>query len=86
VDTIKIDRSFVLGMTGERVSRAIVQATIELGHTLGLRVVAEGIESADVASELLAMGCDLGQGYHFGRPVQAAELTDALTQLASAAA
>jgi diguanylate cyclase len=86
VDTIKIDRSFVLGMAAERASRAIVQATIELGHTLGLRVVAEGIESADVASELLAMGCDLGQGYHFGRPVQAAELTDALTQLASAAA
>ena len=75
VDTIKIDRSFVAGLLVDEGSRAIVAATIDLGHALGLRVVAEGIEDDDVAARLRELGCDVGQGYGLGRPVPADELT-----------
>ncbi len=74
VDTIKIDRSFVMGMDADEANRAIVAATIDLGHALGLRVVAEGIETSECAAELRALGCDVGQGYGLGRPVPAGEL------------
>jgi diguanylate cyclase (GGDEF)-like protein len=75
VDTIKIDRSFVAALGEDEGSRAIVAATIDLGHALGLRVVAEGIEDADVAARLRELGCDVGQGYGLGRPVPADGLT-----------
>jgi diguanylate cyclase len=75
VDTIKIDRSFVAALGADDASRAIVAATIDLGHALGLRVVAEGIEDGRAAAELRALGCDIGQGYGLGRPVPAGELS-----------
>jgi EAL domain-containing protein (putative c-di-GMP-specific phosphodiesterase class I) len=84
VDTIKIDRSFVSGMIEDESNRAIVAATIELGHALGLRVVAEGIETAETAAELRALGCDIGQGYGLGQPVPADQLSFA-SQLDAAA-
>ena len=74
VDEIKIDRSFVTGMTQEGNDATIVQSTIDLGRNLGLRVVAEGVEDDDVRRELAALGCDLGQGYLFGRPMSGDEL------------
>jgi EAL domain-containing protein (putative c-di-GMP-specific phosphodiesterase class I) len=68
---IKIDRSFVADLaTGEQ-SRAIVASTVGLAHSLGLEVVAEGVENAETAASLRAMGCDLAQGYHFAVPAPA---------------
>lgn len=68
---IKIDRSFVMSMRNSDESRKIVAATISLGRSLGLTTVAEGIEDSETAELLRNLGCDLGQGYHFGRPLGA---------------
>jgi diguanylate cyclase (GGDEF)-like protein len=69
VDEVKIDKSFVLGMGTDLGDMAVVRSIVELGHSLGLTVVAEGVEE-DVARELLlGMGCDVAQGYLISRPV-----------------
>jgi diguanylate cyclase (GGDEF)-like protein len=72
---LKIDRSFVTGMCESPRDEAIVRSTIDLARHLGLRVVAEGIETPDVCERLTAMGCDAGQGYLISRPAPAEELT-----------
>ena len=64
----------------------IVRSTIDLGHNLGLRVVAEGVETHHAWQQLSALGCDIAQGYYLGRPMPAAELEQQLTQPAQAAA
>jgi EAL domain-containing protein (putative c-di-GMP-specific phosphodiesterase class I) len=69
VNEIKIDRSFVQAMNTSEGDAAIVRATIELAHGLGLRVVAEGVETAEHVAALRALGCDVAQGWYFGRPV-----------------
>ncbi len=69
IDEIKIDRSFVAGMTSDARDAIVVRSTTELAQNLGLRVVAEGVEDAGAWSELARMGCDMGQGYFLGRPV-----------------
>ena len=74
VDEIKIDRSFVTGMARDRSDATIVRSTIDLARNLGLRVVAEGIEDAEVRDELAGLGCDLGQGYLFSAPLDAGAL------------
>ena len=71
VDELKIDKSFIIGMLAEDESTVIVRSTIELGHNLGLRVIAEGVESAEIWQGLLPLGCDLLQGYHLSRPMKA---------------
>ncbi|RXT48058.1 hypothetical protein B6S44_23535 [Bosea sp. Tri-44] len=71
VDTIKIDRSFVEGIDGGKRSGAIVEALIGIAGRLGMRLVAEGIESESQARRLATMGCRLGQGYHYSRPMPA---------------
>jgi len=71
VNEIKIDRTFVSGMEADRRNAAIVRSTIELGHNLGLTVVAEGVETEHERDELKRFGCDVGQGYHFARPMPA---------------
>ena len=76
-DKIKIDRSFVTAMTEDPESAKIVSAVLGLGRSLGLSTVAEGIESETTAAFLRDLGCDIGQGWLFGRPISA-ELTDAL--------
>jgi EAL domain-containing protein (putative c-di-GMP-specific phosphodiesterase class I) len=71
-DSLKIDRSFVGRMTGDADAHAIVDTIIKLAHTLEMTVVAEGIEDQRQLEELVKLGCDIGQGYYFGRPVDAA--------------
>ncbi len=73
VETLKIDRSFVDELDRNSESLAIVRAIIGLGKSLGLSVVAEGVERSAVADKLRELGCHLAQGYLFGRPVPAGE-------------
>jgi len=75
VDTIKLDRSFILEMNRSLADRAIVRAVISLGHDLGVQVLAEGIEIRAQFDAVAELGCDLGQGYLFGRPMPAGEAT-----------
>lgn len=77
---IKIDRSFVADMLVSKTDLAIVKATIDLGHALGLRAVAEGIEHENQAERLRTLGCDLMQGFHIGRPMPIEKLRDWLGQ------
>ncbi|MDY7575182.1 EAL domain-containing protein [Actimicrobium sp. CCI2.3] len=76
VDELKIDKSFVMNMEHDRDDAQIVRSTIDLGHNMGLRVVAEGIESKEAWSLLEAMGCDQGQGYLISKPMPAEQLAD----------
>ena len=69
VDEIKIDRSFVKEMQNSSDDQVIVQTTLVMGHNLGLKVVAEGIEDAATLQQLQQLGCDLAQGYHIARPM-----------------
>jgi diguanylate cyclase (GGDEF)-like protein len=71
VNELKIDRGFVSGMEADARNAAIVRSTIELGHNLGLTVVAEGVETDHELAELRRFGCDIAQGYHFARPMEA---------------
>ena len=70
-DELKIDRSFVAGLMGSQ-DEVIVRSTIDLAHNLGLTVVAEGVENAEVQARLLAMGCDAAQGTFISPPASAA--------------
>ncbi len=74
IDEIKLDNSFVIPMTHDARTAALVSSTIELAHSLGLRIVAEGVETAGTYTELTRMGCDQAQGYFMSKPVPAAEL------------
>jgi len=76
---LKIDRSFIAGILDDSRAEAIVRSTIDLARNLELTVVAEGIETDDVAERLAALGCEIGQGYLFSRPVPAGELTARLS-------
>ncbi len=68
-DTIKIDRSLVHASAGEGPGSAIVRSVVALGHELGKKVVAEGVESAEDAAFLRSIGCELAQGYYYGEPM-----------------
>ena len=71
VHELKVDRSFVSGMLVNDSDLALVRATVSLAHSLGARAVAEGVESQALQVALHAMGCDVAQGYHLGRPMPA---------------
>ncbi|WP_082541889.1 MULTISPECIES: bifunctional diguanylate cyclase/phosphodiesterase [unclassified Rhizobacter] len=73
VDELKIDKSFVLNMEKDLDDARIVRSTIDLAHGLGLTVVAEGVENAQVWELLRELACDEAQGFHMGRPMPAAE-------------
>jgi len=75
LDILKVDKSFVDGLGGGD-GREIVAAVINLAHTLGLRVIAEGVETEAQLEELRRLDCDFAQGYLFSRPVPAAELVE----------
>ena len=74
VNELKIDKSFVLNMENDIGDTKIVRSTIDLGHNMGLRVVAEGIESEAVWRLLAELGCDQGQGYFMSRPIPGDQL------------
>jgi diguanylate cyclase len=71
VSELKIDKSFIMNMRTDPSDAMIVQSIIELGHNLGLAIVAEGVETAAVLTDLTAFGCDIAQGNYMSRPVPA---------------
>jgi diguanylate cyclase (GGDEF)-like protein len=79
VDILKIDRSFVAELNGTPEGSAITEAVIRLSQVLHLGTVAEGIETTAQAEELLALGCDTGQGYLYAKPMPPADLDDRMT-------
>ena len=74
VTSLKIDRSFVIGLEGDTASHTIVSTTVELGHRLGLRVVAEGVEDGTTLEQLRGLGCDVAQGFGIAHPMPAEAL------------
>jgi diguanylate cyclase (GGDEF)-like protein len=83
VDELKIDKSFIMNMMIHKEDTMIVRSIIDLGHNLGLKVVAEGVESQEIEDVLTKLGCDEAQGYYFSRPVSAADLTQWLKHFPS---
>jgi diguanylate cyclase (GGDEF)-like protein len=77
VSTLKIDRSFVSRITESAGSAEIIRAIMHLGQTLGMNVVAEGVETEEQGAQLRALGCEFGQGYYFARPMDE-EIVEAL--------
>lgn len=73
-DYLKIDHSFVRDLVDNRENQALVAAMIDMAHTLGIKVIAEGVETAAQRDWLIAAGCDYGQGYLFGRPAPAGQI------------
>lgn len=80
VNRLKIAQQLVFGVTSEQRSATVVRAAIRLARDLGIDLIAEGVETADQAKFLLAAGCKQAQGYHFGRPMDAASATEFLRQ------
>ena len=76
INELKLDSSIVRPIVSSTSFRTIVGTTIDLAHQLGVKVVGEGVESAAISSELSALGCDIGQGFHLGRPMSAAAFTE----------
>ncbi len=84
IDTLKIDRSFVIGIGDSRGDESIIQAVIGLARNLGLATVAEGVETAQQLAFLCQAGCDQIQGFYFGKPQPADEFLDNWRKAASA--
>jgi diguanylate cyclase (GGDEF)-like protein len=82
IDELKIDRSFVSPMMRNESDLIIVRSTINLGHDLGLNVIAEGVEDNPTLEELALLGCDLAQGYHVSKPMAAEAFNDWLSETA----
>lgn len=74
ISAVKIDRSFVIGMTEDEHNATIVRSSIDLAHNMGLKVVAEGVENDDVMADLKDLGCDTAQGMFISRPLPLEEL------------
>lgn len=79
IDAIKIDQSFIRGLSFDDESSSIVEVMIQLGHALGLDVVAEGVEEEDELEVLRALKCDIIQGYYYSRPLPVAEFEKTIT-------
>jgi EAL domain-containing protein (putative c-di-GMP-specific phosphodiesterase class I) len=80
VDELKIDRAFVSGLGRDSEDASIVNAVASLGHALNLSIVAEGIETIEEARQVHALGCEVGQGYYFAKPMARAEVDGFLVQ------
>jgi EAL domain-containing protein (putative c-di-GMP-specific phosphodiesterase class I) len=76
LDNLKLDQSFVRGLPGDLDDLAICTAVIAMGKALGLKVIAEGVETSEQLALLRALGCDVGQGYLFARPMPAAQFLE----------
>jgi diguanylate cyclase (GGDEF)-like protein len=85
LDEVKIDRAFVAGIVGDESDALIVRSTIDLARSLGLEVVAEGVEGAEVMRRLRSLRCDEAQGFHLSRPLPPAALVEWLASRAPAA-
>jgi diguanylate cyclase (GGDEF)-like protein len=85
VDILKIDKSFVDGITTDADDAAIVEGVVRLAHSLGLQAVAEGVETAEQLAMLQAWSCQTGQGYHFARPVDPDGVARLLSEAPAAA-
>lgn len=81
VDTVKVDRSFVVELTRNAGSSPVIGAVVNMARKLGLNTVAEGIETAEQRSWLIELGCDMGQGYLFSRPVSAKHCANLFSNL-----
>jgi EAL domain-containing protein (putative c-di-GMP-specific phosphodiesterase class I) len=79
IQELKIDRSFVSPMLVDESDLIIVRSTINLGHDLGLKVIAEGVEDEPTLRRLALLGCDLAQGFHLSRPLPGDEFIDWMT-------
>jgi len=86
VDTLKIDRAFIMNMDSDRENREIVRAIVVLAHTLGLKVVAEGTETEEHINLLKQFNCEMAQGYLYSRPADAEAMSKLLTSNRSARA
>ena len=80
IDELKIDQSFVKNMDTDKNDAAIVMSVIDLGHNLGFKVVAEGVERKEPMQMLRDLGCDTAQGYHISRPMPTANVASWLTR------
>jgi EAL domain-containing protein (putative c-di-GMP-specific phosphodiesterase class I) len=76
VHTLKVDKSFVTDMDADEDNASIVLATIDLAHSLGLEVTAEGVETRPVYEMLWEMGCDCYQGYYVSEPLEMGAISD----------
>jgi len=81
VHAVKIDKSFVIDMSSNQNNLAIIRSTLDLGHNLGLEVIAEGVENHEACMTLKSLGCDMAQGNYFGQPVPAEQIMEKLTAL-----
>ena len=79
VDTLKIDRAFIRDLDGGKENSAIVEAILSVAKTVGLNVVAEGIEEEEQLQVLKDLGCEKGQGYYFSKPTLASECESFMT-------
>jgi EAL domain-containing protein (putative c-di-GMP-specific phosphodiesterase class I) len=80
LDKIKIDKSFVQDLLDDEDDATIVRAIIQLGKSLGMQVIAEGVETVEQEAYIIAQGCNEGQGYLYSKPLPARELTNYLKQ------
>jgi EAL domain-containing protein (putative c-di-GMP-specific phosphodiesterase class I) len=76
IDWVKIDRSFVGALDHDATVRAVIESVIRIAETRGIKTVAEGVERAEQLDALRSLGCGYAQGYHFARPMRAADLED----------
>ncbi len=83
LDTLKIDRSFISQLHANNESHTLVMVMVEMASNLGLRTIAEGIETEEQADLLRSAGCTMGQGYYFGKPMTADELLELLREQAA---
>jgi diguanylate cyclase (GGDEF)-like protein/PAS domain S-box-containing protein len=80
-DTMKIDRSFTVQLWGGDCNSQIVKSIVDMAHTLGMEVVAEGVEHNDQITRLISLGCEFGQGFIFSKPVSAEDAEHLMTEM-----
>ncbi len=80
-DTMKIDQAFMLQLRAGDANSEIVASILDMAHTLGMRVIAEGVERNDQVTRLISMGCEFGQGYFFSRPVSVEDAERLMTEM-----
>jgi diguanylate cyclase (GGDEF)-like protein len=80
IDELKVDKSFIMNLDPDSSDAIIVASTIELGHNLGLRIVAEGVEDPATLEWLGGLGCDIAQGFHIGRPMTPEAIVDVVRE------